>query len=343
VTAEARRRKPADIVIAVIGIVAAIWVTYWYLANQMAFLAIDRVIDGAAKHGNIVACSPKVSRGFPLTLDVGCGGLRLADGDGGVSIASPGFSAKTPLYWPLRLTVSAAAPVSVKPPADGTGMTANWTNASAHVEAGLRGLYGGTAELDNFVLGGPIDIPHLPLAVLKAGKARFSLAPVPAKPGDYGLSVSLDGIAPQSADARVLPEISATAHLTAFAIGKSLGLDPKRTFAAWAAKGGKANLEAARLAIGPIVVNASGPLAVSPEGLLSGKVTVRFVNLEQLPAIIEALQPGSRSAAAFAKLLMVVTKKVDTESGPARETVLNLSNGSLFFGIVPIGTIPPLL
>jgi hypothetical protein len=320
-----------------VGIIAGVWTAYWYVANQLAFMAVDRVLAPAR-----AVCERKVSRGFPFRLEIACGSVHLADAQSGLAVDTGPVTATAPLYWPIRLDAAASAPVTIKTSADDPGVAADWSKASTNVAGGIRGLNGLTAEVAGLDLVGPIALPRLSLKGLAADRALVTLAPGQGRPGDYSLSVSLDTVRLRAADARALPQITASARLSAHGFGPSLGFNPERRYAAWIDKGGALDLEGLLLTIGPLKVTASGPLTVSKEGLVSGKIAVRLVGLDQLPILLEAFQPGSRAAAAFGRLLNAVTRKVDTPAGPAREVVLNVNDGNLYFGIVPIGTLPPL-
>jgi hypothetical protein len=111
---------------------------------------------------------------------------------------------------------------------------------------------------------------------------------------------------------------------------------------AWVAKGGAMDLTRLTLFLGPASVSASGPLTLSSSGLLSGTLTVRIVGIEQLPDIIEGIKPGSHDRVAqLVTAISAFTRPVKTEEGEARETVLNLRDGTVRVGIIPVGKIPP--
>ena len=84
-------------------------------------------------------------------------------------------------------------------------------------------------------------------------------------------------------------------------------------------------------------------MTLSPTGLLSGTLTVRLVGLEELPAIVDAIKPGTHDRVAqLVAAVSAFTKPVKTEQGDARETVLNIKDGAVMVGIIPVGKIPPL-
>ncbi|MEO8666957.1 MAG: DUF2125 domain-containing protein [Bauldia sp.] len=333
---ERRRRKPFDVFVAVVSIAAAVWVSYWYVANQLSFAAMRYVMAGI---GDGAECSSLTSAGFPLELAVGCTGFRSAKSKEGSSLAIGGASVAAPLYWPLTLRASLAAPISVKP-GGGPELTMTWKAASTDVSAGLGGVIRASGSAQAVKLAGPIHLSHLVLSGIATDLAEVALTP--AKTPDYKLSVRVAGVRPEAADKRDLPVVALDGQAALIGVGRTLGFDPRRTLRTWTKRGGALKLDHLAFSAGPVTASGSGDLTLSPEGVLSGKLVVRFVKLEELPAVIEALQPGSRTAAAVARLLLAVTRKVDTESGPARQTTLNLGGGFVSVGIVPIAAIPPI-
>jgi hypothetical protein len=330
----ARRRNPFDVLVAVVGIVVAVWFSYWYVANQLAFSAMRSALASA---GDGTHCTAMTARGFPLRLDAGCEDIVVPEA-GSAPLHLKGLSATAPLYWPLSIEAALRAPLRVDGPEG--AMTLAWQAASGKVEAGWRGVRSLAASASDVKLSGAIDVPRLELAGVSAEAAELTLAPAPAGAGDYRLELKADGIHPEAADKREMPVVALDGEAVLVGVGRALGLDPGRTLRAWSAGGGKVRLERLALSAGPVTASGSGDLTLPPNGILSGKIVVRFTKLEELPAVLEALQPGSRTAAAVGRLLLAVTRKVATEEGPVRETTLNLGGGFLSVGIVPIAALP---
>jgi len=322
--------------VAIVGIATAVWFSYWYAANQLSFAAMRSVMAGI---GGGAECSSLTSVGFPQKLAVGCTGFRSANPKEGSSLALGGASVAAPLYWPFSLRASLTAPISVNP-RGGPELIMTWKAASTDVSAGLGGVIQASGSAEAVKLSGPIDLSRLVLSGITVDLAEVALTP--AKTPDYKLSVRVAGVRPEAADKHDLPVVALDGQAALIDVGSTLGFDPRRTLRTWMKRGGVLKLDHLAMSAGPVAASGSGDLALSPDGVLSGKLVVRFVKLEELPAIIEALQPGSRTAAAIAKLLLAVTRKVETETGPARETTLNLGGGFVSVGIVPIAAIPPI-
>jgi hypothetical protein len=292
------------------------------------------VLGAAAGHRGDAKCSQLTSTGFPLRLDVACRGLTLSNG---ASFELPALLATAPLYWPVSFESSASGPLKVSDGAE-SAVTVSWANATTHLRAGLFGLREAEAIVGGVDTSGVIELPRLAVSRVSADKLELKAAP--SGKGSYRAGFDAAGVALEASDNRPLPEIAAAGQVTLKDFGGSLGFNPRAKVGRWIKKGGGFHLDHLAMTAGPVTANASGDFTLSREGLLSGKIVIRFTGLEKLPEVLEAFLPGSRTATQLARVLMVVTRKVETEGNPARETTLNVSDGHVSFGIVPIATLP---
>ena len=102
-------------------------------------------------------------------------------------------------------------------------------------------------------------------------------------------------------------------------------------------------VERLKLIVGAASADADGQLQLAPDGLLSGKLTLRLRNPEAFGDLAEAIRPGARdNLDQLLPVLMALTIPVNTPEGPARQTAVIIRKGVVSIGIVPVGTIPPL-
>ena len=81
----------------------------------------------------------------------------------------------------------------------------------------------------------------------------------------------------------------------------------------------------------------------APLPILSDPVQVRFRNVDAFARLAQSIRPGSGEQVTQAlSILTAVTVPVNLPDGPARQTTLNIRNGIVAIGIIPVGTIPPL-
>ena len=132
------------------------------------------------------------------------------------------------------------------------------------------------------------------------------------------------------------------AELTALDFGGSLGTDPGRTLAAWLADGGELEVDRLTVAMGDTTAGATGRLTVSPDGLLSGDVTLRIVGLEAIPALAERLGLGSRDRLQNMIGMAGAMMRPAADNPAARDVPVTIRDGVARIGFIPIGTIPRL-
>ena len=328
-----------------VGILVAIpvlWVGYWFAAHEIAGAAIERVTTKPVAGGRF-ACSGESLGGFPLRLDFGCTRAAYGDGPEGtgerLSAALGGLRASAPLYQPGYVEATLVSPFVVNAPPSGIAITAKWSDATTSATAGLNGLQSAAAvfhSLDFSSAGGPV----MPVKALTADLAEASATP--AGGNAYRFSATANDLKVVRANGQEIPAISGDATVTAQNFGSSLGTDPRAAFRAWARAGGTAHVDRLRFQAGKAVADADGDLTIAPNGLLSGKLTVRLANPQAFVALAEAIKPGvAKEANKILGVVMALTVPVNTPDGPARQTTVVIHNGLVAIGILPVGFIPP--
>ncbi len=322
-----------------------LWVGYWYTVQKVASSAIERVTTQPVAGGRFT-CGEMSFGGFPLRLDFACPKANFASGNPGgqnaVAAALGGLSASAPLYWPGYIGARLVSPFVVNAPSLGLALTTAWGAADGSVTAGMSGLQGFGANFQRLDFTSNGDQRRVPLKSVKANVASIDVAP--ASGNAYRLSLQAEGLTVLPANGQSLPTLDADIRMVALDFGPALGSDPAGAILAWLRRGGStADFERFRLASGGAVVDSIGRLTLGAEGLLSGIVQIRFRNPEAIARIAEMLKPGSgEQVAQFLSILSAVTVPVTLADGPARQTTLNLRNGVVSVGIIPVGSIPPL-
>lgn len=334
-----QRRGGKIIVLSAIVVLAAIWVTYWYGANQIGAAVLDRVLAAAATHGYSATCDNPVGGGFPFRVDLSCTSASLAGADG-VKASVGRFSTNAALYRPWSIQSKVAGPLAVSLPAVSLNVTANWRDAVATINAGFGGLSGIAGYLDALRL----DVPTGAQSVDGVSLTRAEITVAPAVGSNYRLSATARDIVLNTAKRGKLPGFDLDADLSALRFGDSLGLDPRRVLNEWIASGGQFRINNFAMVAGTVSARADGVLAMSVDGRLSGDLNVTIVGLQQLPDLLELFFPEARNQTEqIVAAAMAFTRPVDTPSGPARQMTLLIRDGVVSIGILPIGVIPPIL
>ena len=174
---------------------------------------------------------------------------------------------------------------------------------------------------------------------MTADLAEASAAP--AGGNGYRFAATAHGLKIVRANGQEIPAIDGDAEITALDFGGSLGTDPRAALRAWARSGATAHIDRLRFAAGGAIADADGDLTIAPNGVLSGKLTVRLTNPQAFVALAEAIKPGAaKEADKILGVVMALTVPVDTPDGPARQTTVVIRNGVVFVGILPVGGIP---
>lgn len=339
--ARERKRRGLGLFVGAIIVLALLWLGYWFAANYAAERAIARANAGPIGNRKIDCIEPTVS-GFPLRVDVRCTRATFAEDGDRVTAAVGGIAATAPLYFPGTVEAELNAPFVINAPALGLALTANWTLGSATASAGLGGLTGAGASFTSLAAENASTLSTVPVKSLTADRATGSLASEGG--GAYTVMASATKLNLVRDDGGAYPPIDASARVLAEGVG-DLGTDPRRAIIEWLRRGGSAKIERLRLAMGDVVIAANGTLTLSPEGLLSGSILLRYNSIEALGTLMETLRPGSREKYDLAlQGLNAMSVPVESEDGAMRQTTVTLTDGVVWLAVIPlpIAPIPPL-
>ncbi len=328
------------VLVTAVIVLGALWVTYWYGANQIGAAALDRVATAAAARGYTAECTDIAGSGFPLSVNLSCSRASLKETGGGLQAAVDGFTATTALYRPWTIRSAATGPLAVNLAEN--ELTASWETAESQIDAGIGGL----SSIATNLVGLQIDIASSAEALPFDGLtvAQADLAVRPASDQDYRLSGTAQALALHANDSDPLPEIDFAADLNAVDFGDSLGLDPRRALATWISEGGNLQIDDLSMVADAVSASATGTLALSDDGTASGELNLTIVGVEELPDLVESYYPEAREQIEqVIAAVIAFTRPVETPDGPARQMTVLVRNNVVSIGILPIGVIPPLV
>jgi hypothetical protein len=335
-----RRRRGLIWLVVLVVLAVVLWVGYWFAARQAATMAFERAFASLAASERDLACDRSALSGFPFRLDLDCGALAFTDRKANASVTAARVTATAPLYRPGRVEAAIASPVTIEAPGQKVSLNASWQDAVAVVDAGFGGLNGATVRLDGVEIVPGAGKNRMPFVDASADSATITASP--ASGGDYRFTIDATGLALQPKKGDALPPMAIDADLTALDFGSTLGTDPGRTVTAWLADGGEVRVDRLTVAMGDAAAGATGRLAVSADGLLSGELTLRLRGLDQIPALAEQLGLGSRdNLARMIGLAGAIMRPVPDDPG-ARELPLQIRDGVARIGLIPVGRIPRL-
>jgi hypothetical protein len=335
-----RRRRRLKWAAIVVVAALVLWVGYWFAARQAATMAFDRAFASLVANERDLACDQTVLSGFPLRLDLDCGSLAFNDRKAGAIVTAARLTATAPLYRPGRVEAVIAGPMTIEAPDQRVSLNASWGDAVAVVDAGFGGLNGATVDLQAVEIVPGAGKNRMPFTRASANSATISA--LPASSGDYRFTVDVTGLALQPKKGDALPPMAIDADVTALDFGRSLGTDPGRTLAEWLADGAQLQVDRLTVAMGEATAGATGRLLISPDGLISGDVTMRIVGLDAIPALAERLGLGSRDRLQNIIGMAGAIMRPAPDNPAARDVPVTIRDGVARIGFIPLGTIPRL-
>ncbi|HVZ12861.1 MAG TPA: DUF2125 domain-containing protein, partial [Bauldia sp.] len=223
---DGRRRGRGGWLIALVVVLALLWIGYWFLAHYAATTALARL---TGPHGGVqVTCGTTDISGFPLRLDVRCDSPAYADGPA-VNASVGTVHASAPLYRPGSIAADIDGPLLVNAPGQDIGLTVSWTSARANASAGLGGISGAGAAFTTFHAENTGPLPKIGIVAANAESADGGFAS--AGGGSYRITADASHLALTDAS-RSLPPIDFALDATANQVG-DLGFQPEPAILAW--------------------------------------------------------------------------------------------------------------
>jgi hypothetical protein len=332
--AKRRGGRTTGLLVALVVVVVALWLGYWYAAHAVAERELAR-LTGARANGQEITCSDAVLSGFPLRLDLSCARGGYSGPAESVTAALGSLRASAPLYLPGTVAAQIDGPLTVNDPARNVALTASWSAGSGTASAWIGGITGASATFADLKAENAGAAANLPISAVSADAANAGVKP--AGGGAFTFSGAARNLKITRTEGGDLPPLDADATVTALNVGAGLGTDPARTLVAWLKRGGSFRIDNVRLAANGAVLAANGTLAVSKDGVLSGSLVLRFTNLDAFVNLIDQIKPGEHDKATTAMTAVkALSVPVDTPDGPAQQTTLSIINGIPIVGIVPL-------
>jgi hypothetical protein len=361
-----------------------IWSGFWYWSATTAETTMDAWRAREASAGRSYGCATTNFGGYPFRIEVDCAQPSVDDRRTALSIRARNLTAVAQVFDPTLVIGEIAPPLTVGPLGGEPAATMNWTLA----QASLRGRPAAPERL-SIVVERP-DIAAAPsgapIAVAEHMELHGRFAPE-STPGHPVLDLALD-LKGASLPAAVpaagtfAPLVSAGTDLSVVAAlhGVSdLTLKPlAEELRQIQAANGRLEFTNARLQQGDLTVAATGAVALTPRGTLTGDLRLTVVNLSKLipllgidrkiaqavpqetlnrvaPAL-DRLMPGlggvlrgggqpsggGASAAAAAGAAVLGGQQTEFEGQQAVTLALRFDDGTAFIGPFKVGQIPPL-
>lgn len=373
------------IALVVLGI---IWSGFWYYASSRAQDAMTAWRDREANAGRIYGCGDASFGGYPFRIEVACNDPSLEDRATQLAIRAHNLAAVAQVWDPTLVIGEIVGPMTVAPLGGAPTAQVDWALA----QASLRGMPGAPEQLAVV-----LDKPRLASAAANGSNplakadhlefhTRFAADSTPAHrvldlaldlthftaPAAGTLPAPLDALLGATTDGAIVAVLRGAPDLTLKPVAQQLR--------AIEAAGGRLEIVNARLRQGDVTVRATGALALTPRGTLTGDLTLTVVNfaklipllgidrvvaqavpadkLERYAPTLDRAVPGlgnvlrgggtkaqdSNAGANLAALgaAIVGGKETEFEGQRAVSVMLHFDDGAISLGPVKLGRVAPL-
>jgi hypothetical protein len=373
-----RRLWPVLLPVGAVALIAAGWCALWYYAAGVADQAMTGWIAREAVAGRIYSCGSRSIGGFPFRIAADCAnaGATIGSTQPPFAATATDISVTAEVYHPTRLMGDVTGPVTLAEPGQPPSFVANWTRARASV-SGLppqpdavsvtldhpkvdRGtganattiFAADSSDFDARLVGGSATANPVIDALLKFTAATTpTLHPLLAEPLQGEIEAEFRGFKD------LLPKPW-----------------PQR-FREMAAAGGSIEIKRLRLERSDAIIVGAGTLTVNPNGKLNGLIRVAVAGLENIvPKLgldrligrgldrlgggsgqaqqglnaLDRLLPGLSGVVRDSASAMVIDnlnkmgQPTEIDKKPAIVLPLNVSDGFVSLGMVPLGEVPAL-
>ncbi len=316
---------------------AAVLVIYtigWFAIARMVDKRVEAGLEELRLGGFGPICTERTMVGFPLAMTLTCA-TTGAEPVNGQPWQGGALAVSAPFIDPGLFTGTLVSPL-VFGEAD-RRVVVTWSALEARLDMALGGaMQDARLQLDAPTINAG---PHTTSAAL----AQLTLRPDPDAPQDLRAEFVTNGLAADLPFDRALAATDLTVRAS-LENGVEDLIQKRLSLAEILEDGAVIEVELLRLSVGDGgSVALAGPLAASPEGLLSGTVSIGLRNRDALARWAATLNPGAAQAVATlaqAVAGMGVTRMFDGEEMSAID--LTLDDGEVRLGFIRLGRIPPL-
>lgn len=316
------------------------WSGAWLYLRSVFKGQIETELVAMNSGGNKFECGELAIAGFPFRFEVNCADLQTIDQTG--TTASLGeLRAVALVYNPRHVIFEASGPARIIESASGGDFTADWSVAQSSVlfsDTGVRQIDVSIQDVVVSLLEGTAS------GELSVENSEIHLRPDPGAPDILEAFLSLETLSSNLASDFPAP-INAKLHVR-LPGGMDL-LEGKPFHAMQREATGPLPLDLVLLSLssGGVRLTASGKLRLMPSGALSGEVDVQVARLENAIEMLAALFPeGSTLPATIQGAATAFgVPGLDEQGGQQLSLPLTLDEGAIRIGVIPLGTIPPVL
>jgi hypothetical protein len=321
-------------------LVAVIWTAVWFAASQWLDNKVGDITTSLSNRGTEIECANRTVSGFPFSMKVNCEKLGVVTVRGTERADFGALSTGASVFSPDVITSELKAPFITY--AGGKELRANWSSLQAKVDANLQGGF------DEFLLrSNRLNLSRDGLDVsARIHMMRFKPVRWTRKTDvgntslNFGFSTKQLALkAPNGVD---IPP----ADIRGVAILKDGYRDlVDRRLPIKTVLSDGANVRLANLVLsleGGGKLGFSGPIRLSEDGLISGKVRMGISEPKSIGAWASRIDPNFQQAVAALAQATAGMGKTSKIGGNEMKTIsVNIKRGEVRLGFIKLGKIPP--
>ena len=341
-TATARRSSSRKYLIlaSVILLIFAGWSAFWYVSYTKTQQLIDRLMARQVNGSPLLSCQDQKLGGYPFRLHLTCSAYHVTDPRSGWQIEGGPLRAIWQVYAPNLAVIESEA--SLRLNHDMSGLS--FTMSSELIRGSVRFSPTDFVARASIEANMPTIASNNPsiaekLGEISAEKIAFHARPTPDTQNDLDLSIAATDFTTGQTPL-ISGQLSFTAREGLSAAIRNQG-NPART---WLQQSGKIDAINGLLEIGQKTLKLNGDVAFDQTGRANGELKLKILN----PAIenadvartLTAKRDGFNGPLTALQLMGTPVKDGDMIGS---EVKIKLTSGQIRAGLLPLGTLPPLL
>ncbi|MDQ0456565.1 DUF2125 domain-containing protein [Rhizobium paknamense] len=326
-----RNRRLLSISIWVI-VAVLVYSAAWFALANYATQKVESVFDGDNPLAAALDCDDMKIAGFPLRLGLNCTKVTINDRRNGILGTAGSFRSSAQIFRPGNITWELDGPAIVQT-ANHLAATLRWDRMHSNISMGFDGIDSASTNLLQWQANFTEALTGATLA-LNADQGRVRLKRTGA---DLfaGMQVTALGIG-ENDDGPKLPNANLHGDLILLGQAGVLDIDHPEPLQV---RGLQGQLNGLVVDMGEgRKLTASGPLTVDNNGLVSGTLKLEVEKVDSWRDMVIAAYPQTKDVARMAAKGLKALFMGQNQGS----VTLQITNGVIVLGFIPLGNIPPL-
>jgi hypothetical protein len=337
-----RRHRRYLILTVLVLAIAGGWIALWNYAAGRGEAAVDGWRAREAKAGREYLCDRQTVGGFPFRFEFTCDSATAIfhSANPPLELKTSSIHVATQIYQPNLLIAEYVGPLSAGPRGQAPAVRLNWSLAQSSV----RGTPS-APERVSIVVDQPLVERTNPAGTVLRAKhieihgrlADGSIASLPV----IDIALEAEELSAPAAGPLAITPINADIAGTLRGLSDFSPKPWPERFRELQANGGRIEISRARLQQGDTLAIGSGTLSINQRGRLDGQINMAVAGIESFINAVGAVTQ-QRTGFSFTLGLGLLGGNARVEGRPAISLPLRVSDGTVFFGPLKVGEIPPL-